>query len=155
MSDYFYKLILTSLSVTCFGLMDRMKKMTVTVSSFGGALTFTAEYILLTKTENIFLVYFLSACITCLYSEIMARIIKTPVTVIMLPAIIPLVPGSLIYRAMKGLLEKNSSAYMSNLVEVLLSAGGIASAAALCGAAATLYKKLINFWLDKLRETKV
>ena len=154
MSDFIFKLILTAVSVTAFAIQDKMNKDTVLSSVLGGALTFTAEYALLRKTNNVFLIYFLSASVTCLYSEMMARIKKTPVTVIMLPGIIPLVPGSLIYRSMRGLLENNMEMCRENLIEVLLSAGGIASAAALCSAIATLYKKTLTLWLTKLNETR-
>ena len=153
MSDFLFKFILTLVSVSAFAILDRAKNTVVFLSSLGGAITYTAEYIFLQKSENIFLVYFLSAGVTCLYSEIMARVKKIPVTVIMIPGIIPLVPGSLIYRSMRGLLENNHTAYIENLIEVLLSAGGIATAAALGGALAALYKKTVNFWLLKLRET--
>ncbi len=152
MSEYLFKLILTLVSVSAFAMLDRAKTEVVFISSIGGALTYTAEYFLLSKSENIFLVYFLSAGVTCLFSEIMARVKKIPVTVIMLPGIIPLVPGSLIYYSMRGLLENDYGAYMSNLIEVLLSAGGIATAAALGGALATMYKRTVNFWLTKLKE---
>jgi len=153
MGDYLFKLILTLVSVSAFAILDRAKNTVVFLSSVGGVLTYTAEYILLQKSENIFLVYFLSAGVTCIYSEIMARVSKTPVTVIMLPGIIPLVPGSLIYYSMRGLLENNYEMYSSCLIEVLLSAGGIATAAALGGALAALYKKTVNYWLLKLKET--
>ena len=153
MGDYLFKLILTLVSVSAFAILDRAKNTVVILSTVGGVLTYTAEYILLQKSENIFLVYFLSAGVTCIYSEIMARVNKTPVTVIMLPGIIPLVPGSLIYYSMRGLLENNYEMYRSCLIEVLLSAGGIATAAALGGALAALYKKTVNFWLLKLKET--
>ncbi len=153
MGEILFKFVLTLVSVSAFAILDRAKSTVVFLSSVGGALTYTAEYILLQRSENIFLVYFLSAGVTCLYSEIMARVKKIPVTVIMLPGIIPLVPGSLIYYSMRGLLENNHEAYTSNLIEVLLSAGGIATAAALGGALATLYKKTVNFWLLKLNET--
>ena len=153
MGDYLFKFILTLASVSAFAILDRAKNTVVILSTVGGVLTYTAEYILLQKSENIFLVYFLSAGVTCIYSEIMARVNKTPVTVIMLPGIIPLVPGSLIYYSMRGLLENNYEMYSSCLIEVLLSAGGIATAAALGGALAALYKKTVNFWLLKLKET--
>lgn len=154
MGDLFYKMLLTAVSVTAFAIQDRMKKETVFVSTLGGVLTYTAEYLLLLRSKNYFLIYFFAAGVTCLYSEVMARIKKMPVTIIMLPGIIPLVPGSLIYYSMRGLLEKNYDMYQNNLIEVLLAAGGIASAAALTGALAALYKKTVTFWLDKIEEIR-
>ena len=141
MLEFVFKFILATASVLAFAMLDRARKTVVFVSSLGGALTFTTEYFLIMKTGNVFLVYFLSASAVCLYSEIMARVKKIPVTVIMLPGIIPLVPGSLIYYSMRGLLNGDVEVYQENIVEVLLSAGGIASAAALVGAMAALCKR--------------
>ena len=144
MFEFVFKIILTTVSVSAFSVLDRARKTVVVIASVGGALTFTAEYILLMKSENVFLIYFLSAGVTCLYSEVMARVKKMPVTIIMLPAMIPLVPGSLMYYSMRGLLEGSLSVYRTNIIEVLLSAGGIASAAALVGALASLYKRAVS-----------
>ena len=150
MGEYLYKMALTVVSVTAFAKQDRMKKGAVFISTVGGALTFSAEYMLLLRSGNIFLTYFLAAGVTCLYSEIMARVKKMPVTVIMLPGIIPLVPGSLIYYSMRGLLENNYEMYQKNLIEVLLAAGGIASAAAFVGALAALYTKTFKVYFRKI-----
>lgn len=141
MGEYFYKITLTVVSVTAFSMLDKMKKGAILASAVGGAITYTAEFFLLRMTESVFLVYFISAGITCIYSEIMARVKRMPSTVLMLPGIIPLVPGSLIYRSMRGLLEGSYGVCKSNLVEALLAAGGIASAAALVGAGTELLGK--------------
>lgn len=154
MGEYFYKTLLTVISVTAFSVLDKMKNGAVFASAVGGALTYTAEFFLLRITENIFLVYFISAGLTCVYSEIMARVKRMPSTVLMLPGIIPLVPGSLIYRAMRGILEGNHAMYQSNLVEALLAAGGIASAAALVGAGTELLGRSARAALARLRAGK-
>lgn len=154
MGEYFYKTVLTVVSVTAFSVLDKMKKGAVLASAVGGALTYTAEFFLLRITENVFLVYFISAGITCVYSEIMARVKRMPSTVLMLPGIIPLVPGSLIYRAMRGVLEGSYDMYKSNLVEALLAAGGIASAAALVGAGTELVGRVARAAFARLGDGK-
>ena len=151
MFGFLFKFMLATASVFAFAMLDRARKTVVFISSLGGAITFTAEYFLLKISENVFLVYFLSASAVCLYSEIMARVKKIPVTVIMLPGIIPLVPGSLIYYSMRGLLSGDMVAYSENIVEVLLSTGGIASAAALVGALAVLYKRAVYVFLLRVK----
>ncbi len=154
MGDYLYKMVLTFVSVSAFALQDKMKLRTVFIAVIGGVLTFTAEYFFVMKSENTFLIYFLSAGVTCLYSEIMARINKVPATIIMLSAVIPLVPGSIIYYSMRGLLENRYDIYITNLIEALLSAGGIASAVAVTGVLTGTYKKIVEIWLKKVNEIR-
>ena len=61
-----------------------------------------------------------------IYSEIAARIIKTPSTVILLPSTIPLLPGSFLYYSMNYFVEKNYKLFVSYLLETVYTCFGIA-----------------------------
>ena len=41
-----------------------------------------------------------ATAVPCVYCEIMARVLKTPTTVFMIPTLLPLVPGSRLYYTM-------------------------------------------------------
>lgn len=144
MGDFVNKLVLTAVSVATFAKQDRMKAGSVYIAVIGGVLTYAAEFLFLRLAVNLFLVYFLAAGVTCLYSEIMARIMKMPATVLMLPAIIPLVPGSLLYFAMRGLLTNDYGMYKEKIIEALLAAAGIAAAAAISGILAGWYSRVFH-----------
>ncbi|WP_027128540.1 threonine/serine exporter family protein [Fusobacterium perfoetens] len=51
--------------------------------------------------------YFLATLCLSIYSEIMARKLKTPVTTLLIAALIPLAPGGGIYYMMYNIIEKN------------------------------------------------
>jgi uncharacterized membrane protein YjjB (DUF3815 family) len=83
--------------------------------------------------------YFISAILVTIYSEICARIEKTPATTFLTPAIIPLVPGKFLYYTM-------SYAVNGNFVEFAINGSytvGIAVAiAAGIMAASSLFRLL-------------
>ena len=82
-------------------------------SSLGGALAwffFLALNYLLNKE---ILCYFLVSVIASIYSEIMARVLKTPVTTFSIAVLIPLIPGSALYYSLKFALEGSTGDFVT------------------------------------------
>lgn len=69
---------------------------------------------------------FVSALVFSAYSEICARILKTPVTTIVVCALIPLVPGGGMYYTMYDAINGNAVATWDKASSTLLSAGALA-----------------------------
>ncbi len=82
-------------------------------SSLGGAMAwffFLALNYLLNKE---ILCYFLVSVIASIYSEIMARVLKTPVTTFSIAVLIPLIPGSALYYSLKFALEGSTGDFVT------------------------------------------
>lgn len=117
--------------------------------AFGGSLAFSAVYnvhgkqLLLTALGGaagwaVFLLageflfpsemfqYFLSSVFISLYSEVMARVRKTPATVFLMPALFPLVPGGPIFYTMEAGLNGDIYLFLQKLMNTMLIAGSIA-----------------------------
>ena len=67
-----------------------------------------------------------SAVTVAIFSEIMARVFKTPSTVFLIVGILPMVPGGGIYYTMKYCIEGNMDMFVSKLITTLGVAGAIA-----------------------------
>lgn len=61
-----------------------------------------------------------------IYSEIIARIKKTPATIILLPSTIPLLPGGSLYYAMSFLVHSEYKKFIQYTVETVNTGFGIA-----------------------------
>ena len=120
-----YRLVLTVFGVWLFALIDNAPGRVIVASCICGAVTFAVSEILAVNHGNGFIIYLISACVTCGMSELGARIMCVPVTVILLPAIIPLVPGALLYSAMKALLQGEGEWYYEYGKEAIAAAAGI------------------------------
>ena len=59
------------------------------------------------------------------YSDIMAHWLKTPATVLIIPGIVPLVPGGKLYYTMLGAVSSDMALFSQNGKEALLCAAGL------------------------------
>lgn len=82
----------------------------LTVSSYGSSVT----------------ACFLAACIVGIGSDILARILKEPTTIFIIPGIMPFVPGSKVYYTMVDLIGRDLEASASVGTQAIFMAGAIA-----------------------------
>ncbi len=80
--------------------------------------------------------YWVAALLVAVSSEILARICKKPVTIFVLPGIIPLVPGVGLYRTMLCLIQNDLAGFEVAFVRTLFISGIIAVTVAVVNAAA-------------------
>ena len=69
--------------------------------------------------------YFLGAIALSIYAETIARLEKTPVTVVMLISLLPLVPGGGIYYTMEHCIRGESALFLSTGLHTLAIAGAL------------------------------
>lgn len=82
---------------------------------------------------------FAATFVVCFSAEVLARVMKIPATVFSIPAILPLVPGLMLYRTLLYFGERDNLNGLSSAVETLIVAGSLALAVTL----ATLLAKLL------------
>ncbi len=100
---------------------------------------------------GLFVASLLGSSVTTLYSYVMARIIKTPVTVMIIPGIIILVPGGKLYYTMLGAVSSDMEMFAQYGKEALLVASGLAIGII----AVTAISRPINALLNRvLRDNK-
>ncbi len=88
-----------------FSLLFALKGKKLFWASFGGAIAWTAYIIVeILSGGNLFLCGTISAMVATAYSEIFARILKTPKTAFIFPAIVPMVPGGGLYYTMSNMI---------------------------------------------------
>lgn len=71
--------------------------------------------------------YMISAATITVYAEIMARVMKTPTTTFLVPAIVPLIPGGALYYTMNYALNKQWSAFAQQAFYTLQLAFSLAA----------------------------
>lgn len=68
----------------------------------------------------------LATLFVALVSHILARILKTPVTMFLIPGIIPMVPGAGMYQIVQSIIDNNVDRTASYFFQTLQMAGAIA-----------------------------
>lgn len=90
-----------------------------------GGIGWSVYYFLIHTTNNDILANFLASILVALISEILARKLKYPTILFVIPGIIPLVPGLGMYNTMLYLVQSNYELAISKGANVLFIGGAI------------------------------
>lgn len=90
-----------------FGILFNIKGKKLLYSALGGGVSYLLYYILLSMGLSQISSTFFASIFIGTYGEVMARLIKTPVTIFIISAIIPLVPGGGLYYTMYYTISEN------------------------------------------------
>lgn len=105
-----------------FGIMDRKL---IGIALGGGA--GWAVYLLCTANgHSMFAGLLVASLFVAAFSEILARVLKAPVILLLVPMLIPEIPGGDLYYAMYDLVQRNFADFGNSANKVLVEAGAIA-----------------------------
>ncbi|HEY8804158.1 MAG TPA: threonine/serine exporter family protein [Clostridium sp.] len=130
------------LSSLGFGILFNIRGKNLIIASLGGGLAWLTYLISGRLQPSIIFSLFLASIMGSIYSEIMARIYKNPVTMFIICAIIPLVPGGGMYYATLEAVKGNLNVSLTKGVETLFSAGAIAVGIVFVSSISTIFKKI-------------
>lgn len=114
------------LATIAFGILFNIHGKNLFYAGIGGGLGWFIYKIGLSFNFSIVLSMFFGSIAISTYSEIFARILKTPVTTIVVPALIPLVPGGGMYNTMYGAIKGDAMATWNQAISTISSAGALA-----------------------------
>lgn len=109
-----------------FGVLFNIKGKELFFASLGGCLTWYVYLVSLKYSNYNLLALFASSLVAGLYSEVFARILKSPVTTFSICSIITLVPGGGMYYTMLESIQGNINKFLSTGLDTISSAGAIA-----------------------------
>lgn len=109
-----------------FCLFFHIKKNKLIYGCIGGVLSITVYFICEELGMSALMQNMIAAIVATLYAEVVARIVKAPSTVFLIPSIIPLTPGSLLYYTMRAVVDGEVQLAKSRGEETLMVALGIA-----------------------------
>lgn len=119
------------------------------IAAIGGGLT----WILYTILEQYGMAYFtnnfLCAVFSALYAEVMARRLKAPATVFLIPAVVPLIPGGGLYYTMSYAVGKNVDHFAGKGIETFSVAVAIAVGLVLISLVFKLYGGVADVYRRK------
>lgn len=118
--------------VTCvlgtfgFCVILKVSRSKLFFATLGGAISAFVSVYLTYTGAGVFRSVFIAMLAVSVYSEIVARIIKTPSAIILIPASIPLLPGGSFYYMMSCLVHFNADNFLHYAAETVLTGLGIA-----------------------------
>lgn len=108
-----------------FAVFFNAPKSTLITCGFVGAVGWSLFYYLVGVTNNDILANFIAAIVVATMSEYLARKLKQPAIVFVIPGIIPLVPGLGMYNTMLYLVQNDYNLAISKGADVLFVGGAI------------------------------
>ncbi|MBQ9104620.1 MAG: threonine/serine exporter family protein [Mailhella sp.] len=115
-----------------FAFLFNVQKARLFWAGFGGMLGWGAYLLCKLVHESDVIGFFVAGMCFTLYAEPMARLKKTPSTVFLVPAAIPLVPGASLFRSMRFAVYGMWDAFSFQILYTLLLAAAIAGGV-VCG----------------------
>ena len=109
-----------------FSILFNVRGNKLFFTALGGALSWALFLLLEAAVPSEFARYFISAFFVAVYAEALARLMKTPATMFLIPSIIPHIPGGALYRTMRYALERQWDACFSQAFYTIKLALGLA-----------------------------
>lgn len=109
-----------------FAILFNVRGKKLIAATLGGFLSWSAFLILRMFIGNEPICYFLVSALISLYSEIMARKLKTPTTTFLMTSLIPLIPGGSLYYTMVYAFGGISEKFISKGIYTLQLAAALA-----------------------------
>ena len=121
------QLITVYLGALGFSLVFHIRGKKLIYTSLGGLLTWIIYLAAVAVTSNDYIGALVAALLLTTYAELIARWDKCPVTVILVAAIIPLIPGNALYQTINAAMQKNWNLFFERGTYTLLFAGSLAA----------------------------
>ena len=118
--------LLSFIATFGFGVIFNIHGKNLLFASIGGAISWFVYALSLKFALSVPASMFIAAVAFSIYSEILARKLKTPVTTLVITALIPLVPGSGMYYTMYQVVTGDVDKALELGLNTLASAGSLA-----------------------------
>ena len=109
-----------------FGILFNVRDKNLFFASLGGALGWLAYLISMNINGSVMLSTFIASLVISIYAEIFSRVLKNPVTLFLICALIPLAPGSGMYYTILAAVQGDIMQSLNKGIATLSVAGLIA-----------------------------
>jgi len=132
------------LAILGFSIRTNLKGIKIIFTALSGGLCWVFYLITLYYSNSMLFSVFIAIILVCIYSELIAPRLKTPVSVFVTCAIIPLVPGKGLFNSMQLYIAGDNLNASKAILQTLLVAGTISIAIAIVSSVTNLINKLMN-----------
>ena len=148
--DWWVVLLASLFATLGFAIIWNNKYKHLLIVSIGGVVCCAAYLFTEMFTNDIFISVMVGSMVATIMSEILARILKSPATVFLIPTIIPFVPGAMLFFMMYNLIKL----FYENFSGLGLASLGIAVGIILASVIFQIIFKLITKITNKFSYTK-
>lgn len=133
---------------TAVGILYRIPRTLLLYGSCNGLLAWLVMYFCLHFGSDMIFANFFGSLAAGLMAELLARVLRKPATIFMIPGFMPLVPGRHAYNTMLAMVEGRYIEGMALAVQTFLTGGAIAFG---IFTSTTMYRLLLTGWIGRIR----
>jgi uncharacterized membrane protein YjjB (DUF3815 family) len=138
-----------------FAIVFNIRKDKLLLSALGGAIGQLTFILFQLVIPNDITLYLLSTIAISLYAEILARVTKSPTTIYLIVALIPLVPGGGVYYTMLHFIKGEIDLGIITGLHTLGISGALAMGIVITSSSVTLLRKIIITTQKKKKKVEV
>lgn len=150
MEELLFQTAAAALGSLAFGIVYQNKAVRLLEVAVGGGIGWFLYCMVYGFTKNVFLGNMAASIFAAVYAEYMAKSRRAPVTVFLLPCLIPLVPGGSLYYTLSFTVLKEFSKASPYLQSTLEAAFGIAAGVIVVSVFLGQHRKEADRLLEKL-----
>ena len=107
MQESLLRMIMAFVGALGFCMIFNLRRRLWLPAALGGLLSWEVYLLSHAVTGELFLATMAAAAFAALYAEILARWLKAPATLFLIPALVPMIPGSTLYYAMSAAVRQD------------------------------------------------
>ena len=147
---FLIQLVTAFITSVAFGVIFKINRRHLIHAGVCGLLTYAAYFGIELITSSLFWAAFVSSAVVALYSETHARLGKAPTIVMIMPGLVPIVPGGYLYRCVRDIVCGLSSSAATNIVTAATIALGMAGGVV----ALSILYAMVNDYVVKKKQRK-
>lgn len=138
-----------------FSLLMNAPPKTVPCSALIGGVSWTVYRFVLEYSRPEYAAFFVATLIVAVAAEVLARIYKMPAPIFILPSLIPIVPGTRLYRTALALVEEDYTLFRDEAARTLFAFCAISVAIAVSSVAARSFSGYIASRAKRRRQKQL
>lgn len=129
----FIQLLTGMLGSVGFAMIFRLPFRYLPLAALGGLLNWGSYLGCFALSGKLFLSCFVASALSALYAELLAKYLRAPTTLFLIPAVIPSIPGSNLYYTLQAAVDGDLANTLDNALLTCKWAFGIAAGISLVG----------------------
>lgn len=123
---YLVMILTAAIGTAGYCLNVNIKRNKIIYGCIGGVLSTFLYCVFVEAGLSLLLQNLIPAAVVTFYAEVLARVVKAPATVFLIPSIIPLVPGGMLYATMRAIVDGEGADARIYAAQTIVIALGIA-----------------------------
>ena len=126
MERYLMQMVMGCIGAVGFAVLFNVRGEKLMPIALASALSWLGYALCMMAEGGVFWALFCGTAVAALISEVLARVLKAPVLMLLVPILIPLIPGGDLYHMMSALIRGQDESFLWYARLVLTEAGSIA-----------------------------